>query len=396
MVSRLKKMPEWSKRVLLVLFSTVFALFLVEIGFRIFLQKPDSPFSHNPIIQKQSDNTLHIFEPDRTLGHTLVGGNFVGVYEKRLISLADIQKDPRRIGKKVVLNIGDSSTSGWNSEIVRDNTQRHLNGQVLVSPFFSYPTYSDCLAKDSSLYVINAGVPGYTSIQGEIYLERLIDQFQAKGIQVDVVTIYFGNNECVWNGNVEDKYHVGNENRLYLRMMLDKVLSKYWLVDRVSVSLYKKKLTRIIEFCREKGIRPILIEPVVPQHWTPGLRADGLESETDSLIKALSGAKVSEYEDSAKYYYHLGTSALDAGDSATAAIYLMNAKEFDHIVPRIKNIYRVALEEVGGSTETPVVAVQREIPIEDVDYFIDYCHPIEPANSLIATLLNKIVYESKR
>src|SRR5260221_11300094 len=149
-----------SRKIALAAASTAFALILCEVTARAVFERGEGPFSHNPIIQKQAEQ-VDLFEPDPILGHRLRGGGFVGVYQPGLVSLEQIVSDERRVGKVFVLNLGDSSTSGWDSNVVVGNAHRHQRGERLKSPFQDYQTYSDLLANDPSLYVVNAGVPGF-------------------------------------------------------------------------------------------------------------------------------------------------------------------------------------------------------------------------------------------
>src|SRR5262249_32631163 len=71
-----------------------------------------------------------------------------------------------------------------------------------------------------------------------------------------------------------------------------------------------------------------------------------------------------------------------------------------YMTPRIKYPYKVALYQIAQKMAVPLVKV--DIPKEKDDgrsgegYFCDYCHPIEPANRLIANEITKIIsaYES--
>ncbi len=62
----------------------------------------------------------------------------------------------------------------------------------------------------------------------------------------------------------------------------------------------------------------------------------------------------------------------------------VRAQNLDYVVPRIKPDYVKALHEIAIQLSIPIIDVQDQIPIDDRKYFGDYCHPIEPANRLIA------------
>ena len=149
-------------------------------------------FSDNPFMMGYDNN---IFEEDLELGFRFPKRKLVG--SKGFVKLKDVIRSICS-GDKVVINIGDSSTTGWNSnKIYRGNKDPD-------AAFFTYKTYSQLLEEQSELVVVNAGVTGYTSLQGRKYLEILMKEFARKNISVDYVTIYLGNNDPVYN-KYEDK-----------------------------------------------------------------------------------------------------------------------------------------------------------------------------------------------
>lgn len=79
-----------------------------------------------------------------------------------------------------------------------------------------------------------------------------------------------------------------------------------------------------------------------------------------------------------------GVAAFDHGNEALARHLFKQAYDTDFLVPRIKDGYREALSKVSDEMNVPLVSISEEIPLDDRSYFIDYCHPIEPANKLIA------------
>ena len=119
-------------------------------------------FSDNPFMIGY-DN--HIFEGDETLGFRFPESRLISC--DKFVTLEEIVKNIRR-GEPIFLNIGDSSTSGW------DSNRTFKGNQDVNAPFFSYKTYSDLLQEKLMANVLNAGVPGYTSYQGRRYLELLL------------------------------------------------------------------------------------------------------------------------------------------------------------------------------------------------------------------------------
>ncbi len=405
--------------------SAVVALIGAEVLLRYQVtHNTENPFAHNPIIAAQM--TEGTFFPDPQLGHRLVppfaysnGQHYdsektkVARGENKILpssfisgEVRDIQTidevvvrvKERQSTNPVVLNIGDSSTSGWDSDqVTRNKLYKSVarESYIPLSPFFQYKTYSDILAAEN-MTVINAGVPGYTSYQGKYYVKRLLDEFHERGVSIDYITIYFGNNESVWNGNIEDKYVLPSEDNLKLIGAIKRWQSAF-LYPRVSAEEYEENIKEIIEACQEYGVQPILIEPVIPKYWYPGMRAKGeeaavwqvmYENKGDEAIDKLNEA-IHLYEEGVRMYQRAGSE--DQREQAKELF--IAAQNQDYLVPRIKPVYVAALHRIATETKTPLVDIQGQIPLDDHPYFIDYCHPIEPANKLIAEgIAHEITY----
>lgn len=386
------KSKHWT-RALLALLGTVLGLGIVEIGARVFLSHEGGPFAHNPVIRKQADN-VGLFEPDELLGHRLKGGKFIATHGDGLITAHDIANDPKRAGKLLVLNLGDSSTSGWDSNVVVGNGRRHANGETMVSPFQTYKTYSAILSESDWVYSVNAGVPGFSAVQGARYLRRLLREFSRLGVSVDVVTVYFGNNDSAWNGNVEDSYTLRGEGfRFHLWRLLNQATNSFRAVTRVPPGDYAAYLKQIVTVGRQAGVDVVLIEPVVPLHWWPGRRAEGLEDEEREQQSTLAGTEVLRHLLASRELFRQGEEQLKAGNADAAGQLFEQASEADYVVPRIKQAHREALRAVAREEGVPLVYVGDKIPPNRAGYFLDYCHPIEPANRLIAEDLIKVLKE---
>ena len=375
----------------LVLGGTSIALGIAELGARSYTGTGRFLLSHNPVIQKQTEGT-DFFEADRNYGHVLKYHSFVG--RKKLESLDDIFC---RVQKSdiLVLNLGDSSTSGWNSNIVTENLEIKKAGKPIKSPFFTYPTYSDLLNQETGISAINAGVPGYSSDTGVRYLKDLLPKLIEKGLKPHHVTIYYGNNDSVWNLNVEDKslFLKGELSHLVAigKQGYNTILSTLNSIElRVSLNDYEKNLKEMIRIARVYGVKPILIEPVIPKYWQPGLRAEGKGEELEkwksaTYIKAIKSLNL------ATSLYKEGVAAYNSGNFELARKKFIEAQNLDFIVPRIKPQYREVLQKVARETNTPLISLQEKIPLDDKKFFIDYCHPIEPANRLIANDIKKLI-----
>ena len=376
---------------LLIVLGLFLGVALAEGVCRMLLPAPAGPFAHNPVIREQASG-VDLFELDEALGHRLRDAAFIGVYKKGLVTAEEIAQDPRRDGKLLVLNLGDSSTSGWNSDVVVENGRRHARKQKPHSPFQTYLTYSDILAQDPRLYVVNAGVPGFTSLQGTKYLRILLERFRNLGVRVGVVTIYFGNNDSAWNGNIQDKYVLPDTGfQLQLLRLIDQATNSFQVIPRVPSADYAEQVREMLRECREAGLDVVVVEPVIPKYWTPGLRARGLKPDTVDQDGILEDSKVRELLHEARVLFEKGRRALERGAWNKAAAAFREAQEKDFLVPRIKDTHAAALRRVAQEERTSLVSVGNRIPIDDRTYFVDYCHPIEPANRLIAQgILEKI------
>jgi len=384
------------KNIVLVIFAIAIGFVLSEILVRVFYHVPVDNFAHNPVLQKQASDTT-VFQPDDTLGHRLKNGCFVGNYRTGFVCIADIKNDLKENDRLVVLNTGDSSTSGWDSNVVKENAKRKKSGQPLLSPFHNYKTYSSFLAEDERFYVINAGVPGYSSFQGKIYLKQLLDDFKKAGIQIDVVTVYFGNNDSTWNNNETDEYLIsGSTFKIYLKHFVSKISNIFKITTRVPLPEFRKNLDSMIKTCKQNNVEVILIAPVIPKTWPPGLRAVGLMGEIVMFAYRSRKIKVGKQFIKARQYYDEGMVELEKGNNIDAARYLIKAQQFDYVVPRIKKGYLEAIQEVARENDVKLVSVESKIPVSDMRYFVDYCHPDEPANILIANGLISNLIEIKK
>ena len=309
-------------------------------------------FSDNPFMIGYDSR---IFEGDKKLGFKFPQGKFIT--SEGFCSLDKlIEEIKRRTGYPTILNIGDSSTSGWNSDrTFKGNNDPH-------SAFFTYKTYSDLMRGQLLVNVINAGVPGYTSLQGKKYLEDLLKRLASKGIIPDYVTIYFGNNDCTYN-QFEDK----------LRLDFKKG-SPESRGERVSVQDYKKNIAQMIETVKEYGAKPIIIVPLVRYEWEPGVRSMVHIDEFEKALGAIDSSLKEEIERARELYF--------IGERGKVI-------ELDRVLPRIKPRYRRALFKVARETKTPIIDVQSKIR-KDNEHFVDYCHPNERTNQMIVDKFREI------
>jgi len=208
-----------------------------------------------------------------------------------------------------------------------------------------------------------------------------------------VVTIYFGNNDSAWNGNIPDRYLLPwTEPSLHLWRAFDQATQRFRLVTRVGSEEYGRRLRGMIAQIRDAGADAIIVEPIVPNVWPPGLRATGLEPEVEDQLEKLKGVKVGTLLLRARELFEKGILAFRAGRNDEARRFLVEARESDYLVPRIKSGHASVLEAVAVSEGVPLVSVGAQVPFDDSSYFVDYCHPLEPGNRLIAKALTLAIH----
>lgn len=340
----------------------------------------------NPVIAAQAVESP--FVPDSSLGHTMPPGkDFIG--EKGFIDMERLIQKLKGSEKKVVLNIGDSSTSGWDSNIVTQNRERIKNKEPILPAFFQYKTYSDYLNEilGEGYFIINAGVPAHTSLQGSKRLELLLKKFRQNGIKIQWITAYYGNNDSVWDHNRQDKDWVGIKQKSYFNRITN--FSEYdetSIIPRVLASDYKANMTKIVDTCEDYYVPLIFIEPLTPIYWKPGTRV--LNEDLERKQYPGSG-RVYQLLDDARSLWDKAINEGSYTELKKAA--LEEIREKDYIVPRIKRGHLNALHSVVEGFNVPFIQVELDRSEDDIRYFIDYCHPIQDANKFIAEGIAKIV-----
>ena len=186
-------------------------------------------------------------------------------------------------GSKKILMIGDSCAFGWgvgHEETIAVYLAEHLasKGQVVE--------------------VINAGVPGYSSIQCLNHLKEIF-----KTHQPDIVTLQIGWNDAWSTPSLTDSEIIENGptlisfnflvRKLWAVRLSTYILSKRYYEKfqkdpsstdarhRVPVADYRENLAEIIQLCRDNGAAPILVN--LPQRLPVG------KPEIAPYLKALPG-----------------------------------------------------------------------------------------------------------
>jgi len=305
-------------------------------------------FADNPFLVGH-DNP--IFQPDSELGFLVHSGKFVG--DTSFQTYEDIKPTLARdaFSSITVLNMGDSSTSGWQSDHIEQNTKIDP-----LSPYFQYKTYSD-LMRERGLKVVNAGASGYSSHQGKKYLEQLLKKFAADKIFFNFVTLYFGNNDAVFS-TIEDRVSIDN--------MTSSIDANY---HRVTPTDFTENVTSMVSTIKKYGATPAIIVPVRNYDWQPGIRSEKHPEEFEKAITKLVDPLRKELVAAKKLF-----------DSKK----IEKAYEMDRFLPRIKKPYVNILRKIARQKNVALIDVQSKLSSKkNKEYFCDYCHPLEPINTLI-------------
>ncbi|MEI6242219.1 MAG: hypothetical protein WCP39_02300, partial [Chlamydiota bacterium] len=259
-----------------------------------------------------------------------------------------------------------------------------------LSAFFRYKTYSDFLQDllGPEYFVINAGVPAHTSLQGSRRLLLLLNRFKEERIPINWITAYFGNNDSVWDHNRQDKEWVGKKKRNILVHQFFNHFKKNddSIITRVSATDYKENMKAIIRTCQNYGIDVSIIEPLAPIYWKPGTRVQNEKLERKNysgsipVYKLLDEALVLWNQASKQTSY-----------SELKKVILEATREKDYVVPRIKKGHLQSLRNLANESELSYVYINLDRSVDDIRYFIDYCHPIGQANLLIAEKILEII-----
>lgn len=308
------------------------------------------PFSDNPIMIGY-DNRL--FDFDSELGYVFPNNKIVD--SKGFVDFASkITELKKRGGKYFVLNLGDSATSGWNSDKV------YKDCPDPTAALFSYKTYSDILAEKFDVEVVNLGVPGYTTYQAKKQLAKILKILAQEKIYADYITIYLGNNDCTYNG-LEDKARIDY-----------KAISDSEILARVSEKDFSKTYDEILSIIAEYGATPIVLIPASNFKWQPGLRSKKYPEELERQRHEIGNGKIKKLFSEAETVYQ-------SGDYETAL-------EKDLLLPRIKKSYKLTLSSLPQN----ILSIDTQSFIQSENDFVDYCHPGESVSERIAEAVSRM------
>lgn len=261
--------------------------------------------------------------------------------------------------KKTILNLGDSTTAGFDSN--------WSGTQYPEKIMFGYKTYSRFLEDEYNS--INIGVPGFTSHQAKLKLKSILKRMKDENKLPDFVTIYIGNNDRRY-GMPHSKW-LGGEDP-------DKEEGV-----RVTLRQFTNNIKEMISLIREYGAKPILIRPLsnyfnppcVHTHLPEDHEINSLDPNLDSRNKL----------------------RLTIAQRLWTMGYRDGALEFDTLLARIKKDYVDALHKISADLSVPIIDLQSELEItsqeEAKKIFLDPCHPCEDIHKLIAEKVTRTMEE---
>ncbi|MBI5407861.1 MAG: hypothetical protein HZA14_00685 [Nitrospirae bacterium] len=314
------------------------------------------------------------------------------------------EKNP---GVSRIITLGDSCTLGVgieDDETYSAALQRILNERKQPSGRYE---------------VINAGVAGYSSLQGLRFFKTDVVKYKP-----DIITVQFGFNDYLYTGGPSDKDvpessnaaifldDIMGESHLYrfIKNRLDLLTSKkptYPPNRRVDLPDFKKNIKELISAARESGIKVILlnlpVRPDVPLVVNPVPKPGGsdgkgvewlrpaiiegknyfVESDFDGPASVLEKA-VEKYPRWALAHYFLAKKYDASGENEKAQAEFRKAKETD-VDRKVIAEYSAAVKEVAGEMNAPMIDLVGVFEaMRDKSLFLDERHTNAAAHAIIA------------
>lgn len=178
-------MKKFVIKIIIVFLSLICFLWMLEVSSQAFLKKTN--FSHGPVAQGIGNLEIEEYPDFYIKDKDLFWRLEKSAWEINSLGLRDREVAPKKEANTIrIICIGDSITYGWPAPL--DKT---------------YPRILEAKLKkerpDKRIEVLNAGVPGYTSYQGMLWLEKELINYSP-----DIVIAYFGVNDSVVSA-IEDK-----------------------------------------------------------------------------------------------------------------------------------------------------------------------------------------------
>jgi len=232
---------------------------VLEVGARVFFPRPIQELFDDPSVFVRKRPYV---ESHPTRGFALKPGYAAGEISINAADLRGAEVTGSLVDRDVVLAVGESSTFGWR-----------------VADDQSYPSRLQCeldeLVLTRPAYVLNAGVPSYSSAQVERYLSELLPRYRPSLVVAS----------CLWNDalfaclpNWMPEYLVQQAPRRWRRLML-----RYSAVYRMlaipdeqpggllhnerAIAFYRGRLAEIARHCHAHGAKLVFLAPSVdPGH----------------------------------------------------------------------------------------------------------------------------------
>lgn len=322
-----------------------------------------------------------------------------------------------------IVCLGASPTLGWG-----------------VNQDDAYPSQLERILKQryrpgKSVEVVNAGIIGYTSYQGKIFLKNNVLRLSPDVIVVsylindlDKYRFYRSNPSSdkelkpknrvlVWFENMLDRsklYRVFRRVALRLARINTKLygrpLNVYPQNRRVSIADYKENLREIAAIAGKNGIKVVFINMSVHPPFIAEQPGDSLGGDIE-INRSLACAKSGMYDAaiehikkaiarnprSAPAYYYLGVYLQAKKEFRDSEIYLQKAKEMElYDCVKLSKSYNEAMEEVASQNGIPLVDAISAFKVasqgKDEIFFINPGHDIVHPNAAGHATISRELY----
>lgn len=308
--------------------------------------------------------------------------------------------------EKSVVCLGDSTVFGWG-----------------VAQEEAFPRRLEEVLPDGAWRVINAGVPGYSSLQVRLQAERWIPRWKP-----EVVVICVGNNEA-WPVAVSDqRLHDKRRVKATLVSILSQSRFFVWATERlrreepqafiatslenteprVALSESEDNLGEVIRLARRHGARVIVVGPPAnlykpPMRIEQFVEWDAFMGYVNDFTRLLAGKRFEEAmakveaslaAEPDRFWYLWCRAAVlqEMGRSAAAREAFEDAFERHPYPERCRLSYRQMLRRLAGEHGVGFLDVNElfhEItaPEPPVGLYLDWCHPTSEGHLHIAEAL---------